>query len=177
MGGKGLEAMAQRVRSGDSDNLESQAALYYFPRLFGRQFHRKQSDWTNSALNYGYAILRGALARAVVAHGLHPSLGLFHHSERNAFNLVDDLIEPFRPLVDLHVAMQPEREGIDLLPTEKATLVSLLNVDLQMEQGSMTTLSAMDRVVDSLCHCYDTTATPSALQLPRLSGLEAHPRE
>lgn len=177
-GGQGLEVMVQRVRSGDPDNLESQAALYYFPRLFGRQFHRKQHSWANSALNYGYAILRGAIARAVVAHGLHPSLGLFHDSERNAFNLVDDLIEPFRPLVDLHVAMQSEeREETGLLPSDKAALVSLLNVDLQMEQGQMAVMSAVDVVVESLCRSYGANDRTAALQLPRLLGLVSHQRD
>lgn len=177
-GSDGLEAMARRVRSGDPDNLESQAALYYFPRLFGKQFHRNQNSWVNSALNYGYAILRGAIARAVVSHGLHPSLGLFHSSERNAFNLVDDLIEPFRPLVDLHVAMQSgEHEGTGLLPSDKAGLVALLNVDLQMEQGQMAVLSAMDVVVESLCRSYRLEGASVELQLPRLSGLETHQRD
>jgi CRISPR-associated protein Cas1 len=77
------------------DNLEAQAAAFYFAQLFGQDFHRAEERWTNAALDYGYAVLRGAIARAgLVAHGLHPTVGLFHDSEQNAFNLADDLIEP-----------------------------------------------------------------------------------
>ena len=101
-----LESYARRVRSGDTDNMEAQASAYYFPQMFGRSFHRSQAVWVNAALDYGYAIMRGACARALVAHGMLPSLGLFHSSEQNAFNLADDLIEPYRPIVDLHVATQ-----------------------------------------------------------------------
>ncbi len=115
-----LESYARRVRSGDADNLEGQAAAFYFAQLFGQGFHRDQEQWTNAALDYGYAVLRGAIARGLVAHGLHPTIGLFHDSEQNAFNLADDLIEPFRPLVDLHVAKHPATTEGDLLPADKS---------------------------------------------------------
>jgi len=96
-----LETLAEEVQSGDKGNREAQAAKLYWPRLFGSGFRRfSQTHWTSSALNYGYAILRGAMARSVVANGLLPCFGLNHQSQLNAFNLVDDLIEPFRPLVD-----------------------------------------------------------------------------
>lgn len=93
-----MESYARRVRSGDNERMEGQAAAFYFSKLFGNDFQRGQEQWTNAALNYGYAILRGTIARGLVAHGLLPSIGLFHASEQNAFNLADDLIEPFRPL-------------------------------------------------------------------------------
>ena len=111
-----LESYARRIRSGDAENLEGQAAASYFPKLFDANFHRSQDRWTNAALNYGYAVLRGTIARGLVAHGLLPSLGLFHASEQNAFNLADDLIEPFRPLVDLFVATQINRDDSELQP-------------------------------------------------------------
>src|SRR5574343_1977689 len=101
-----LHSYARRVRSGDGGNLEAQASAFYFPQVYGRSFHRSQSVWINAALDYGYAVMRGACARALVQHGMLPSIGLFHSSEQNAFNLADDLIEPYRPLVDLHVAKQ-----------------------------------------------------------------------
>ena len=76
----------------------------HFRSLFGSDFDRAQARWTNAALalDYGYAIFRGTIARGLVAHGFLPAIGLFHRSEQNAFNLADDVIEPFRPLVDLH---------------------------------------------------------------------------
>jgi CRISP-associated protein Cas1 len=97
-----MDSYARRVRSGDTENLEGQAAAFYFTQLFGQGFYRAEERWVNAALDYGYAVLRGAIARGLVAHGMHPPIGLFHASEQNAFNLADDLIEPFRPLVDLH---------------------------------------------------------------------------
>ena len=99
-----LESLARRVRSGDGGNLEAQASAYSSSaQVFGRSFHRSQARWINAALDYGYAVMRGACARALVQHGMLPSIGLFHSSEQNAFNLADDLIEPYRPVVDLHV--------------------------------------------------------------------------
>lgn len=174
-GQKGVSRMAsysRRVRSGDVENLEGQAAAFYFVQLFGQGFCRGDARWANAALDYGYAVLRGAIARGLVAHGLHPTLGLFHASEQNAFNLADDLIEPFRPLVDLHVFKHiPVVEG-DLTPTDKANLVALLNVDVGMPQGKMSVLSAIEYTVESLVRLFEVG--DSLLELPALTGLQSH---
>jgi CRISPR-associated protein Cas1 len=146
-GSSRLDAMVSSVRSGDTENLEGQAAAFYFPRLFGNGFFRGEGGWLNVALNYGYAILRGAIARGLVAHGLHPSQGIFHASEQNAFNLADDLIEPFRPLVDLHVfqaACRAKGERDELTPEDKAALVALLDKDVGMTSGRMSMLSPLN---------------------------------
>ena len=82
-----LQSYASRVRSGDAENMEAQASSYYFPQLFGKGFHRAKDCWVNAALDYGYAVIRGAITRALVAHGFQPNIGLFHRSEQNAFNL------------------------------------------------------------------------------------------
>lgn len=172
-GAEKLDACARRVRSGDPDNLEGQAAALYFARLYGAGFHRDdETRWVNAALNYGYAILRGAIARGLVAHGLHPVIGLFHDSELNAFNLADDLIEPFRPLVDLHVAKRPALTEGDLMPEDKRSLIALLNVDVGMAQGTMSALSAIEYAVESLARACESGRTE--LDLPRLIGLQAH---
>jgi len=169
-----MESLARRVRSGDPDRLEAQAAALYFSRLFDAHFTRNQPRWGNAALDYGYAVLRGAIARGLVAHGLHPSVGLFHDSEQNAFNLADDLIEPFRPLVDLHVIRHhPKTEIDDLTPPDKAALVALLNVDVGMPRGVMSVLSAIEHSVESLVRVLEST-DESALELPTLMGLTAH---
>lgn len=98
--------------------------------------------------DYGYAVMRGACARAPVAHGLLPSVGLFHSSEQNAFNLADDLIEPYRAIVDLHVAQNcPAETDGDLGPTDKVALVGLLNVDVAMPRGRMSVLSSIEQEV------------------------------
>ncbi|WP_455188902.1 type II CRISPR-associated endonuclease Cas1 [Actinomyces naeslundii] len=99
-----LKEMARSVRSGDPENVEAHAARLYWSRLFASEgdFLRRPEaeDHRNSCLNYGYAVLRAHGIRAVVSAGLNPTLGLFHHGRGNMFNLVDDIIEPFRPAVD-----------------------------------------------------------------------------
>ena len=167
-----LESYARRVRSGDTENLEGQAAAFYFSQLFGQDFYRAETRWVNAALDYGYAVLRGAIARGLVAHGMHPPIGLFHASEQNAFNLADDLIEPFRPLVDLYVAKNPALTEDDLTPQDKAELVALLNVDVGMPQGKMSALSAIEFAVESLARLFEQCN--SELELPGLIGLQAH---
>ena len=99
----GLSALAVRVRSGDPDNLEAQAARRYWPVIFSNRSFRRRRDGggINAALNYGYAVLGSMTARALAGSGLHPSLGLSHHNRYDAFCLARDLMEPFRPIVDL----------------------------------------------------------------------------
>jgi CRISPR-associated protein Cas1 len=107
---QGLRVMAAKVRSGDPDNLEAQAARIYWPALLGKDasgepFRRDpEGEGINVHLNYGYAVLRAIVARALCASGLHPSLGVHHHNRYDTFCLADDLMEPFRPLVDRVVA-------------------------------------------------------------------------
>lgn len=174
-----LTSYERRVRSGDPENLEAQAAATYFPALFGRGFVRAQESWVNAALDYGYAVVRGVCARSLVAHGMLPSIGLFHDSEQNAFNLADDLIEPFRPLVDLHVA-RVARGGdaaavnlFEVTPKDKAGLVALLNVDVAMPRGVMTVLAAADQAAQALQRLYDG-GSEVLLELPRVQGLVQH---
>ncbi len=94
--------LARLVQPGDPGNIEAQAARRYWPLLFGKEFRRDPNTaGLNSVLNYGYAVLRGAAARAIAAAGLHPGLGIFHRHPLNAMPLADDLMEPFRPVVDL----------------------------------------------------------------------------
>lgn len=168
-----LDSYSRRVRSGDSDNLEGQAAAFYFSQLFGKGFRRRRSSSSNAALDYGYAVLRGTIARGLVAHGLMPSLGLFHASEQNAFNLADDVIEPFRPLVDLFVSKRAASLDDELRPEDKAALVGILNVDVGMPRGKMSVISAIEQTVESLARLYDG-GSETLLELPRVIGLEQH---
>jgi CRISPR-associated protein Cas1 len=171
-----LESYVGRVRSGDSENMEAQASSYYFPQLFGKGFHRAKDCWINAALDYGYAIIRGAITRALVAHGFQPNIGLFHRSEQNAFNLADDLIEPYRALVDLHVFQninphaEPEAE---LTSADKVALVALLNVDVKMPRGIMSVLSSIEHATESLVRLYEG-GNEAVLELPVLTGLGQH---
>ncbi len=168
-----LDSYARRVRSGDVGNLEGQAAAFYFAQLFGKGFHREQPRFSNAALNYGYAVLRGTIARGLVAHGLLPMLGLFHASEQNAFNLADDVIEPFRPLVDLFVTKMTPQPDDELHPEDKVALVSLLNVDVGMPRGKMSVLSAIEHMIESLARVYDG-GSETLLELPTIIGLDQH---
>jgi len=172
-----LESYSRRVRSGDTDNLEGQAASYYFTQLFGKDFRRTQDRFINSALNYGYAVLRGTIARGLVAHGFMPAIGLFHSSEQNAFNLADDVIEPFRPLVDLCISrlLLPRTES-ELLPSDKISMVGLLNADMDMPRGRMSTLSCIEQSIESLARIYDG-GNEQYLELPILIGVDQHTLE
>ena len=171
-----LDSYASRVRSGDTENMEAQASSYYFPQLFGKGFNRVQDCWVNAMLDYGYAVLRGAITRALVAHGFQPNIGLFHRSEQNAFNLADDVIEPYRALVDLHVfsAINPHADAkAELSPSDKTSLVALLNADMQMPRGNMSVLASIEHATESLLRLYEG-GNESVLELPILIGLQQH---
>ena len=102
-----------------------------------------------------------------------PSIGLFHASEQNAFNLADDVIEPFRPLVDLFVYKMMPQPDDELHPEDKAALVGLLNVDVGMPRGKMSVLSAIEHTIESLARIYDG-GSETLIELPTLTGLEQH---
>ena len=115
-----------QLHSGDPGNVEAQAARRYWPLLMGADFHRDRAlPGVNALLNYGYTVLRAATARAVTAAGLHPSLGLHHRTRTDPFCLASDLMEPFRPVVDL-IAVRLADAGVDdVTPEAKAALVPL----------------------------------------------------
>ena len=171
-----LESYAGRVRSGDTENMEAQASSYYFPQLFGKGFHRAKECWVNAALDYGYAVIRGAITRALVAHGFQPNIGLFHRSEQNAFNLADDLIEPYRALVDLHVFhnLNPHAPpDAELKPSDKTALVALLNADVQMPRGNMSVLASIEQATESVVRLFEG-GNENVLEMPVLIGLQQH---
>jgi len=111
----GLNSLARTVQSGDPTNVEAQAARRYWQHLFpGTDFHRdRDAPNQNQLLNYGYAVLRAIAARATCAVGLHPSLGVHHRNRYNPFCLADDIMEPFRPAVDIVVSQMVEEQGAD----------------------------------------------------------------
>ena len=122
-----LPAYVNKVRSGDPENIEAQAARIYWVRLFGEDFRRDpDASGTNALLNYGYAIIRAAVARALVGAGLHPSIGLHHHNQYDSFALADDLVEPYRPLVDLKV-YELRRNSSSAPKVDKESKKSLLD--------------------------------------------------
>lgn len=161
-----LTKLATEVDSGDSQNCEAQAARLYFNVLFDGVSHdafkRHGDDLSNAALNYGYAILRAIIARELVQFGFIPALGIHHCSELNAFNLADDLIEPFRPFVDAHVRLNGIGEQVGdavqgLQLGERASLVQSLQLTCVVAGERHTLLHAIHLLVKSL-----STATTQA---------------
>lgn len=164
-----------QVRSGDTTNVEGTAAALYFKALYGGGFIRHTSDTVNDILNYGYAVIRASIARYLAIYGFEPSLGLFHHSELNAFNLADDLIEPYRPLVDLYAFRHRESEEEMLTKEMRRGLVQLLNADILSDGEVHGVNYAIERTVQSLSRCYEEES--EMLLLPELLPLRIHSYE
>lgn len=169
-----VAGLAARVSSGDAENLESVAAREHFEAAFGDGFSRGDEDGTNSALNYGYAILRASVARGLVMHGFLPAHGIHHHSELNQFNLADDFVEPFRPVVDLCVSdMRPQGE---LTKQHREKLVSLLYAEVLIDGKRQPACHAAELMAGSfLAACRDND--PGLLRLPELLPIKTHSYE
>jgi len=127
-GGDGLRLLAKKVKSGDTGNHEAQAAARYWKLLLGKGFRRQRDGLPpNGMLNYGYTILRAAVARALCGGGLHPSFGLHHHNRYNAYPLADDVMEPFRPLIDQVVFEYWSHGEGSVSPEMKKALLGVLS--------------------------------------------------
>lgn len=167
-----LYSRERAVASGDKGNVEATAAAFYFPALFGKPFVRAAEwDSRNAALNYGYALLRGYMARCLAVYGLLPWLGLHHCSGLNQFNLADDFMEPYRPVVDLFVAANV-REDCELTTQLKAGLLNLLSVDILSGNQHHSVAYAMERQVQSFRSCCEKQK--DALLLPVLLPTRQH---
>lgn len=164
-----LTALVSKVRSGDPDNLEAQGARRYWGLLFGSDFRRDQdAGGINAMLNYGYTVLRAATARAVVAAGLHPTLGLHHSNESNPMRLVDDLMEPFRPMVDLKVWQLKRNGEAQITADTKRALVRTLYDDMQTDAGATPVLVCAQKLAISLAQVYLGERDKLDLPLPGL---------
>lgn len=156
---EGLKELSKRVGSGDPDNKEGQAARRLWPALFGSDFRRDPAlPGINAFLNYGYAIIRAQIARSVAACGLYPGLGVKHQNDFNPFCLVDDLIEPFRPLVDHTVrGMADKGEGKqELTPDIKRELAALLQIKLQGPEDKAILPTHVLRLCQSLTASFES---------------------
>lgn len=170
--------MARRVKSGDPDNLEAQAARRYWPRMLGTVedgfVRNAHASGLNGWLNYGYTVLRAGAARSILAAGLHPSLSIHHASQGEPLRLSSDLMEPFRPFVDLTVRRHAMETGTtdSLDKDSKQAIVSVLSLDLVGPAGASPVQTCLDRLAQSLArYCLGERRS---LELPR--GL-ARPRE
>jgi CRISPR-associated protein Cas1 len=145
-----LLKLSKSVLSGDTNNNEAHAAREYWNDLFA-DFKRGAEDIKNKALNYGYAILRGAVARAVVGSGFMPSLGVHHSNNLNSYNLADDVIEPFRPLIDEIVFEEFQDENkSDLTTKDKQKLIAVLTKFCLYNGEKLTVLKAIERTAETL---------------------------
>ena len=169
-----LNAMAERVRSGDSENVEAAAAQFYFPVLFKDGFTRGDNNGINAGLNYGYAVLRGCIARHIAVYGFLPALGLHHRNALNSFNLADDLIEPFRPVIDLLVFRSMDYDS-ELIPENKRILFNCLNLDILSGKQHHSVSYAIERLVHSLGRSLEDSE--NSLTLPKLLETAQHSYE
>lgn len=161
-----FDLLVRKVKSGDPENIEAQAARRYWPLLMGDTFRRdRDASGVNAMLNYGYTVLRAGVARAVTAAGLHPSLGLHHSNRNNPMCLVDDLMEPFRPIVDYTVSRLQTTGATDVTPETKSVLAQVLAFDMATEQGTTPVSTCAERLAFSLAQSFESGKP--ALTLPR----------
>ena len=168
---KELKLISNKVLSGDSTNMEAVAAAIYFKTIFGKDFSRKNADLYNSCLNYGYAIVRGMISRSLVMYGFEPALGIFHHNQLNAFNLADDIIEWFKPLVDLYVLKNVTIKD-ELDSDTKRVIYNLINILILIDGKSYNIQTAIENVVKSLATSFENKSND--IKLPVLNGLKEY---
>ena len=163
-----FDFLASKVLSGDSSNMEGVAASFYWKVLFEQKFKRERfGDYPNNFLNYGYAILRAATARALSGSGLLNTLGIHHKSKYNAFALADDIMEPFRPVVDEKVAEIMQNYTEQELNTQiKAELLQILTRTVYFKDEKSPLMVALQKTASSLQQCY--TGDRKKIKYPKL---------
>lgn len=156
-----LHTLREKVKSGDSENCEAKAAVYYWKHLFAHvpDFRRERyGPPPNNLLNYGYAILRALVARSLVGSGLLPGIGIFHRNQYNAFCLADDIMEPYRPYVDRLAFSIWQREGEKasfLEPVVKKEFLSIPVLDTKIDGKKSPMMTAVSRTTSSLARCFE----------------------
>ena len=169
-----LSFLSTQVKTGDSGNCEAIAAQAYWKLLFGKAFKRDTDlDGVNSLLNYGYAIIRAAVARSVCGAGLHPTIGLFHTNQYNALCLADDLMEPFRPWVDYVVyQMASTNSEVTINQQSKQALLGLMSEAVLYKKKTMPFMVALHYLMADLKRCYSNgiKTLPYPLLLTRVPG-------
>lgn len=153
---KVLKFYESKVLSGDTDNREGVAAAHYWKNIFDFKFKRERyGDYPNLFLNYGYIILRAAVARAIAGSGLLSTLGLHHHNKYNAFCLADDIMEPYRPLVDAKVIEIIDKyQEQELTVSIKAELLQILTQTVYFKEIKSPLMVALSKTTSSLQQCY-----------------------
>lgn len=144
------------VKSGDTTNMEGIAAQYYWKQLFEDFTRERKGDAPNNFLNFGYAVLRSMVARALVSSGLHPTIGIFHRNKYNAYCLADDIMEPYRPYVDALVVNWIEKSSASLILDKEAKkhLLQLATQDVYINGLQRPLMTALSITTSSLCKCF-----------------------
>ena len=174
-GNDNLKHLKETVFSGDSSNNEAKASLIYFKELFGKGFVRRDDSMSiNAFLNYGYSIIRGFVARSIVVHGMQPFLGINHSNQLNQFNLADDLMEPFRPIVDLFVKIYLSEE-VELNTKIKAEIYDIMSIDVQIDGQKNSVSYAIEQYVQSFQK--SIKESKNLLKKIKIIGLEKHQYE
>ena len=169
---KRLLDMQKGITSGDSNNVEAKAASFYFRENFGNTFNRKIDCIENACLNYGYAIVRGMIARTLIMYGFEPAIGIFHHNQLNNFNLADDFIECFRPIVDLYVLKNCDLSQKYLLSKDKQKIFNIVNTLVLIDGKKFNMQGAIEYMIKS----YSTSINKkeNLIKLPYLIELEEY---
>ncbi len=169
-----LRALIPKVASGDARNMEGVGARRYWSLLLGREFRRDQDgDGINAMLNYGYTVVRATVARHLLATGLHPGLPLHHANDGNAMRLVDDLMEPFRPLVDAQVRQLADLGRYDVDAANKRELALMMTRGIQTEEGLSPVSVAIERLCVSLAQVFEKKRRDLALPYDRAKSVAA----
>lgn len=155
-----LDNYAKDVKSGDSENHEAKAAAYYWKNVFPEfvQFRRDRYGLPpNNLLNYGYAILRAIVARNLVGSGLLPTLGIHHQNQYNAYCLADDIMEPYRPYVDMMVCgiINPGEPAFEITTAVKRQLLTLPAIDVMIGEQKSPLMNAVQKTTASLAKCFE----------------------
>ena len=166
-----IDKISSLVKSGDPDNREAYAAKVYWKALFGKDFLRdKNEEGINSLLNYGYAVMRAAMARAVCSAGLLPSLGIHHNNNLNQFCLVDDLFEIYRPFVDFTAAKLQKEDKKTLTPEVKKRLADVLWIKLHTAEGNSPAFQSMQYMANAYARALENKKPD--IELPLWDGDE-----
>lgn len=151
-----IKQYASEVELGDISNKEGQAARVYFKKLFGEKFIRFSDDIYNYCLNFTYQIIRSKIAQAVIDRGLNPAIGIFHRGEYNYFNLADDLIEPYRPLVDKYICDLLEKEAPKYLTVElKKKLLEVYQLIVKINNKKMKLIDSIKIYMNNILDFYN----------------------
>lgn len=172
-----ISQLSQEVQIGDSTNREGHAAKLYFNAIYGVDFSRKDDYIENAYMDYGYAIIRSQIAKDIAASGLHPALGIFHKGEYNAFNLVDDLMEPFRPIMDWYIHLSVH-DGDNFLTYEKRLqLINFLNLSMKINGRTQRIYNIMADYVNSFIKAMEEENPDVLLKIKVVEFMECEANE